>query len=250
MPLAELIAKLIEAFNANADDVITALQATAQPIYQRVFDKGHSTGLQKGRDEKKTADADVTRLTSELAAANTSLTELRNKTPDVQTITTQFQNEITALKNTHKAELQTARDKSRTTEVKRQATILETKLKSKVNPLYAKLLVQDLEVLKRINPRDDGSVEVMQAGKEIPYSPAEGQDPIDLLVDELVKAAPTDYRLAEGDEGSGIQSGPAGTQSKSRFDKIRDDKKKQIAGQEADKTIKSLDEKLGVTRSA
>lgn len=251
MTLAEIIAKLVELFNANGDEVVTALQTSAQPVYQRIFDKGHSTGLTKGRDEKKTTDAEVTRLTSELETANASLTELRSKTPDVQKVTEQFQTEIRDIKEKHKGEIKAERERSREIEINRQMTLLKTKLEKKVNPLYAKLLTQDLDIRKRIHPKDDGAVEVMQAGKEIPFSPAEGQDPIDLLVDELVKAAPTDYRLAEGDEGSGVQNGPAGAPRKTSFDKIRENKQKELKGKETGtEGIKSLDEKLGVTRTA
>lgn len=251
MDLKELIAKLVEQFTANGDEVVTALQTSAQGLYQRVFDKGHSVGLQKGRDEKKTSDAEVTRLTTELETANASLKELRDKAPDVATVTAQFQREIADLKQANKDAIAAERKRSRDIEVNRQATILQQKLEKKLVPLAAKLLVKDPDVLARIHPKDDGSIEVMQAGKEIPFSPAKGQDALDLLVEDLVKNEPTDHRRAETDEGSGLQNGSSSTGGKNTFDRIREQKKAEIdkRAKQAE-GIKSLDEKLGVTRSA
>jgi uncharacterized protein YdiU (UPF0061 family) len=224
MELSELVAKLLELFNADKTKVMTAIQVGAHGLYQTIFDKGHGEGLKKGRDEKKESDENVTKLTADLEKATNDLKTLREKTPDVETVRKQYQTEIDTLKETHKNEIKAEKERTKGIERKRVKAQLQAKLEKKVKPAFAKVTVQDEDVDKRLRIKDDLSLEVLQAGKDIPFSPADGQDALDLLVDELVSKADAEWKLAEGDQGSGVRGGTTGGAGANLFDNIRKDR--------------------------
>lgn len=246
MELSELIAQLLEKFRANGDEVFAALQQHAHPLYQRAFDAGHQAGANKIRGEKATVDTELATAKAELQTVKDQLKELQDKTPDLATVRTQYQNEIKALKDTHKTELAAERTKRVDAEKNRAIANLQSKLGKGLRPLIAKLLVQDDDVKKRIVVREDGTLEVMQKGKDIPFSPSDGQDVLDLLATELIAEQPADLRLADGDNGSGVRNGTT-TQSggANEFDSIRQ-KAEAERKSKASGNIKSLDEKLGL----
>lgn len=250
MELSELIANLLAKFSATPDEVFAALQSGAQPLYQRAFAAGHTAGLTKGRGEKAEVEARLTEVQGQLETAQTQLREVQERTPDTNAIRTQYQNEIKTLKDQHKTALQAEKDKRVNAEKDRAFATLQAKLGKGLNPLVARLLVQDKAVRDRIHVNEDGTLEVMQKGKEIPFSPADDQDVLDLFASELIADQPADFRLADGDSGSGVHTETVRTNSgKNEFDAIRDNAQKEREAAKA-AGIKSLDEKMGFVGSA
>lgn len=249
MELSEIIAKLLEKFGTDGKAVVDALHRSALPLYQQIHDTGHGAGLAKGRQEKADSDAKVATLQAELTAAQAKLTELQASQPDAQKIHDQYKAEIQTLKDAHKKAVDEERTKRATALRDRHVADLRTALTRKLDPLVARLLAQDPEVQKRLVLKDDGTLDVLQDGKDIPFSPAEGQSALELLADELVSKQDPKFRLADADAGSGTESGNRGTQGGGDiFDRIRAGKKAEI--EQSKSTIKSLDEKLGMVASS
>jgi hypothetical protein len=246
--LSEVVAELLSHFNTDKDKTVQALQAGAQPVYQKAFDAGHGEGLKRGRQEKADVDAKVASLTAELATANEQLTELRDKTPDVQKVRDQYDRQITDLKDKHTKELAKEREKRETADMNRELSKLEAKLGKRLDPLAVKALMVDPDLKKRLQPKGDGSFDVMQHGKDIPFSPGEGQDALDLLADELTAKQDPKWRLANTDTGSGVEGqGTGGGGGADPYAKIRERKDAELK-QESAAGIKPLREKLGMKR--
>lgn len=234
MNLEELIRQLLA--HSDHKEVVAALQAHAQPIWQLVWNAGHKRASDEGKTKKAELEARIAELDGELGTARTTISDLEKKQPDLAKIRADHAAELQKVRDRAKADLDALNGKL-TGERKRVAmATLKDKLGKGLDPDYAEVQVAKLEAAGRIRFREDGGVEVLQADGATPYAPATGQDPLDLLTAEVVKAAPPKFQVGSADRGAGgpAAGGAAGSGAsggagnggpKTAFDRIRDEVK-------------------------
>ena len=208
-------------------DIVKAVldDTQTQPVYQEIFQRGHAEETRASKAKFDALTEQVTGLTGQLSTAQTALTDLQSKTPDVKTVTDQFQAQIADLSAKNKAKLDTMQAKVNDTLLRRGRADLKSSLIAKgVDPDYADVLVNKEDVKLRMRPSDDGDIQVMADGKDIPLTVGEGQTPLGLLTEELSGKVPAKFLSSSSDRGSDSRSGPAsGSGSVDQFKKIRDD---------------------------
>jgi hypothetical protein len=204
MELDALIAELAKLDKAKVAD---ALHTGAPSIWQEVFNKGHATATAAASEKSRTLETRATNAEAELATVRQQLTDAEKNKPDVTKIREQYQQEIGTLTQTKDGEITRLKGEL---EKERKSTIVEklkTKLNAKIDPDYAE--VQAAKADGRIRITATGH-EIMQEGKEIPFTPASGQTAVDLLADEIIKATPAKFQLARTDTGGGTRSDAGG----------------------------------------
>jgi hypothetical protein len=244
MTLDEILAELNKLDRAQ---VVTGLQAQAQPIFQAIFDKGVGFQQVKFNGEKATLDGQIATLTATITQKDTELTELTKKTPDVATLRTQYEGQINQLKAAQANEL-SARDEVLKGERRsRSLSDLRAKLTGAgVDVDYADVLVNKSTTTKRFGFDDKGQIVVYAADSEVPINVASGKDVLDVLADELKTGVPAKFVTSNGDRGSDT-SGSGGKGSKSSvYDDIRKEAadKKKAAGEKPP----SARERLGMVQ--
>jgi uncharacterized protein YdaU (DUF1376 family) len=232
--------------HADRAEVVTELQKAAHPIYQEIFNRGHAEETRNSKSKLEDKDAKIAALTTERDAAMEKAKSFDKTAPEWETKEKQYQSEIASLK-----------EKAATAQQEAQATVLAERrntalsdlkarlIARKIHPDYADVLIQKPDVVKRVVfDEKDGSRRVLQAGKEIPLSPAEGQDVLDMMADELVSKTDKLFITANGDRGSNLTGQPAetGTFLAQHKAKLEEQRKKEAASASGTKT---LDERLG-----
>jgi hypothetical protein len=204
MEIGQLIAELAKLDKAQ---VAEALHAGAPSIWQEVFNKGHATATAAAAEKARTLEGRATNAEAELTTVRQQLTDAEKNKPDVTKIREQYQTEIGTL--TQKNE-QTVNALKAELEKERKSTLLSSlkaKLAAKIDPEYADVKATQAEGRIRITATGH---EIMQEGKEIPFTPASGQTAVDLLADEIIKATPAKFQLARTDNGGGTRSDAGG----------------------------------------
>jgi hypothetical protein len=204
MELDALIAELGKLDKAKVAD---ALHTGAPSIWQEVFNKGHATATAASSEKVRALEAKVTNAESELTTARQQLTDAEKNKPDITKIREQYQTEIGTLTQTSEKKIN---DLKAELERERKSTLvsnLKAKLAAKIDSDYAE--VQATKADSRIRITATGH-EIMQEGKEIPFTPASGQTAIDLLANEIIKATPAKFQLATTDAGGGTRSDAGG----------------------------------------
>lgn len=233
----------IRDLNPDAETFATQLKEISQPLYQVVFNRGHSTATASNGDK-------VTQLETQLAAANTRATQLttdleneRKKTPDVAAVREQYEGQVAQLQQ----QLKDA-NKAHKTEVKdllhsAQVAAVKVKLAGRLDADY--IDIQAEKHKGRIQVADDRKVTILQDGQNIPIA---SDDPVAALADEIVQKSPAKFVLSSvgagggSNNGSGAGAGAGG--GKDVFSRVREDAKKtQIVTPPG----KSATEKLGMT---
>jgi len=249
MTREELVALVAKLVGEPVGDVAKIIQTTAQGVYQEIFNAGHKTATAAERTEKEKLEADLKREQGAREKADSALEKLKGEQPDVAKVHADYAAQIEDLNEKHKQELQTERDARAGSEQSRTLGDLRTALISAhgLDPDYAEVLAQKPEVAGRIKYDPATGIQIMQAGKDIPFQPGDGHTAIGLLAGELAKDAPAKFVNSGADRGSGTQGSGGGTGSSGGqyFDKLRESvKKEREAAQPAN--TKPAKERLGI----
>lgn len=194
--------------SAPAEAVAEALKNEANPIYNRIFGAGVTTGkgqLKNQMDaqaaELTVAKQDVERLTGELA-------EAREAKPDLDKIHQEWQAKLDAAKAETEAERK-AREQEREA---RKMSDLRAHLTG-LDPEYARW--KATEYAGRLRTKEDGTIELLERPDgEVPVQLPEGKSPFQVLADEIVKSAPAALRISNADTGGGTGGGGGGAKTK------------------------------------
>lgn len=244
MTLAEILAALMSHEDRKA--AIKGLQEMAHPIYQAVFDTGHAIAT---ADKQKEID----RLSGELATAKHQFDELKERSADKgepatwQKEKTDLTTRVTELELEVKDAKKEGKEALKTERHRRAVSDFRTKLIGlRVDPIIADALAEKKDIQERIRHKEDGSVEVLQAGKTIPYAASDddGKTPLDLLADEVFAKIDKKFVAANADRGSGQQNGGEGAGGGQSFLKtLKGDLEKKRTEQQKD-SISTLDDRL------
>jgi hypothetical protein len=230
--LLEAVKKLLA--HPNKDEVVSTIQKEAPAVYQAIFQPGFDNGYGKKAGELDAVATKLKTVEGELTSTKTELTALKNA-PDQQAIHKQYGDQIatlTADAKKRESELQATLNTEREARV---ITSLESYLTTpdkagkRVDRDYAKVTLEKSEVRKRIKVAADGSVQILQKGKEIPFS-GTADEAMKALEAELRGEAPPKFILVGSDTGGGTSSTGAatgeGSDDKAFADSIRDSVKK------------------------
>lgn len=209
--LRELL-RQIRALDGVTDETFaTALREEAQPLYQFVFNRGHSTATGASNER-------IERLTEELTAARTAATEaqarirtLETGQPDFEAERTQYREQIRDLTEQRDEARRTGDERVRAMHTNLAQAELRRMLVEDhgVDPVYAETLAERnaRRVTVKLPKGDSGDaapeIIVMQRDKTIPIA---DENPLGALAKEL-RAGITDPRWITSNGGSGSGTG-------------------------------------------
>lgn len=245
MTLEELLAELNKLDRAQ---VVTGIQTHAQPLYQAIFDKGHSTSTAANSAKVTELNGTLASLQEQIKAKDAEITQLQSKTPGAEELRRTYETQVADLQKKNKE----ATDELKATLWEERKTRVQTDLQMKlvsqgVDADYAAVLVLKPEVQKRIRKAPEtGQPEILQADGGVPLAAPAGQTPLDVLVGELSAAAPAKFKTVDSDRGSSTDSGGPGGGKGNFFEGIRKDAKARAEAATTSNGGKSGMERLGI----
>lgn len=218
MPLtAEQLTALDALLGADPDDLATVFHEKHGKAAQVLIDQGDTGATKRAGSETRKLEKRIAELTTDLTAAQKKLAE-----SDPAKVHEQYQREIADLKTAHATELGTVKATGLERERERDLAELKARLAPKLRPMALRAVLNDPETRKQLEYGEDGTRRVLQRGKGTAYSPAAGQDVLDLWAADLVehvKAEDADSVLAQVTTGGG--SGDGGGSVGNLYDQIR-----------------------------
>lgn len=208
MELNELIQELAKLDLAT---VVKALHEGAQPIYQAVFDKGHSVATERWETKVQAAEEAKKAAEKRATTAEAKVTELEAKTPDVAKVRSDYEAELKRVQSEAATQVATMKGSVTAERLARGTADLKALLVGLgLDRDYAGMKAEQAQ--GRFRFTETGSLEVLKAGTEIPLQAADGKSPLDLLAKELYDAADAKWKASNGDRGSGTGGGGGGGQ--------------------------------------
>lgn len=211
MELPEIIAALKAQPDAAA--VIAELHREVPALYQGIFNKGHSEATAKAKESAKQANTDLVAAQSEVARLGEQVSELEKKAPETAALRQQHEAVLQDLKEKHKLKIGHLEGGIlREREQRTHSEFVRRLVAGGLDADYAEVQAMKQRDRFRFNSGENGSLnlEILQSGKDIPFSPADGKDAIDMISEEVRAAAPAKFRTANTDSGAGITSGTTG----------------------------------------
>lgn len=241
------LSQLLETLQAAAEDsegtadAIDALQQHAHEVYQEIFDRGHGEATRKAREQTEQLERDLEQARSELEKREQRIERLEEEQPDVARIESEYQDEIAELKEEAREKMSNLRDQISSERMARaRSDLTSTLVQEGVDRDYAEVQVHKAVDNGRIRHTEDGEVEVLQPGKEIPL---QVDDPLGSLAEEIHDRTPAKFRSSDADRGSGAEGGSGGGSGSSVYDRIREQAEEERTGSRD--PSEELDERLG-----
>lgn len=243
MNLDELLNELLK---LPAADVVTAIKAKANTIYQPIFNDGHSVATAALRQKTADLETKLQTATAEKAQVAGELQEFKTKNPGATELHQQYADKLAAKDQ----EIERLKTEFKTSEQSsRRNTVLgkiRESLKVRVDADKADAIVDRKELQDRVQIDDQNTVRVMQTGLSIPFA-GDVDAQVASIVEEIVKTVPEKLLRSDVSAGSGRESTVAGsgggTPKAKLFESIR---KSVTPGAEADPNQLSNEDKLRV----
>lgn len=250
MDLTELMKGLDEAWAEDSKAVLDALKTGPGTLYHTAFQSGFNEAEQRREGQLKTLKAEKEEAETKLAEAATRISELEEKSPNVEKITRQWEEKLKATKSKLEAERDDARTQLRNSKATSELDRFEKMLLAKkVDPDKAFVLRQ--KNADRFKPEGEGAdtkVVITEAGKDIPLTATGEKTPLDVLVEEVLPTIEPKWFTEPVDtNGSGAGKGGAPSGSKNRYQKIREETKAEVEEREKNSSTDELGKRLGVT---
>lgn len=231
--------------STDIDEAADALKNDAHPVYQRVFNAGHSTAQSAAKTEKATLEQQIATAKEEAATLQTQLDELKDKVPDRAQIDAQWQQKLDREKKALQDQIDAANSKvarlTTDTTVEKAENAL---LAAGIRPRLAKLLAKD--AASRIKYGEDGSPALYEAGSEIPIQVPAGKTAFQVLAEQEKAAADPADLVSQADSGGGAGAGGGGGSNK--WQQRREALQKEREGQKP--SGPSVEERLGMASGA
>jgi hypothetical protein len=240
--LQEQVAAAAQGKDGRERDAATAevLSNLAQPIRQFLHDGGHANATAQHKTKIRTLEAEKSALEEQVTAAQARIEEIEKQAPNAEQIKAQYRQEIEQIKATAEAlegQIRSLKTGSFTSRLLGQ---MGPRL-SEDGLDWARTQVERMTLDGRIRPTDAG-FEVLQPGKEIPYSATTEDELLSVVAGEVLKAA-RPWALKSGADGGGgtSGSGSGGPSGGSDWDKLRE----QAKGRHQQPDQKTLQERRG-----
>lgn len=222
MDQEQLLEAIKNPTSENAKAAATALKKLAQPIYQAVFNTGHSEATEKAKTTEKELTEKLEAEQERASKAEKKAKDLEAGAPDVAKVTEQFEQQITELKEKHKAEKKALEQKAQDAALEiHRAKAVDKLVEQGVNRTYAEVLMEREANRNRLKLDKDGKLQILQAGKDIPIVVDAEQSPLDVFTAELAGATPAELKTSNGDRGAGSTSATTGSGS-TGYDPVKD----------------------------
>lgn len=211
-------------------------------VYQHFFNDGHGVATAELGQEKKDLETKITTAEQRATDAEKKLDDWKKSNPDSAKLHEQYGNEIKALNDKHKSELEQREQQDQQREVKRAVSQLEATLIAKgVKPIHAKAIVKDDALVNRIKPQN-GSVRVMQKDKDIAFAESELDKALGLLADEVIPSLEPDQLNSSVKRGSGRgttvgdASGTGSTKKEQAIEEARSEVRRKYGREDGDES--------------
>lgn len=221
--IAALVAKAMEGGvdSVTANKAIAdALQQHAQPVFQAVFDRGHSAASTASKAKITELEGQVTAANAKVEAAEANVRALSGKTPDVEKIRADHQKALDDAKAEHQKALDTLTRALDTERASRDAADMAIFLADAgMLTDWTKDFAAKPELVSRIRRDEHGNRVVLQKGSDSVYlQVAAGVDPLKALAAEYVPTVDARYRSATADGGSGTGGSSTGGAGSGTYD--------------------------------
>lgn len=217
MPLTAEQKQAIETLKSvtaeDAEEFRNELQSANQPIVHHIFRRGFAEAEGRYKPRAETAEAKIAEVETAKAEAERKLREAEGKQPDVEKIHADWQAKLDAAK----AEAETERTARKAEREARKLSDLRAHLTG-LDPEYARW--KATEHAGRLRAKDDGTVELLEAGSEVPVQVPAGKTPYQVLAEEILRTAPAALRTSNADSGGGTGGGGGGGGDKLSVDDI------------------------------
>ncbi len=217
--------------NTDHDPIIQGLRASAQPLYQGIFNAGHSEATARAQAKTMELESRIAALTTEKQGIQTKLDELNGKAPDAEKLKGQYEGQITA----KDAEIAKLKQQVNDVRLAGHYPLLAVALaEAGVDAEYAELVMVPREDVKtRLRLDEKGQLLITQKGLDIPIVPGQGETALKALAKELAADVPAKWRNAKVRRGSGVRDGDSNGEGGGTnvFDKIREEHKQQAGGE-------------------
>lgn len=238
---------------ANKDDTTLADKEAVEvihsiapaDIFQVIFDRGHSVGLKKGKE-------DGTEVTGKLAVekkraddAEQQLKDFKDKNPDKASLQEKYQTDL-ATKDREHTEALRLKDVQIETERKRRARsefIAELK-DLDIDPEYAEVIADKKEHNERIRFDANGEPEVLQRGKEIAIVPTAKKGALGMLAAELLPSIPAKWITSNAGGGGGQQEERGGGSGGDKKKVLQNVRQKELDRQKGLRPTSSASDRL------
>ena len=248
MPLTPEQKQAIETLKSvsaeDAEEFRTELQTHNNAVVHHIFRRGFAEAEGRWKPRAETAEADKTAAETAKAEAERKLTEAQAGQPDVKKLNEDWQAKYDrdlAARDQQLATERTARQQEREA---RKLSDLRAHLTG-LDPEYARF--RAAEAATRLRTKDDGTVELLEAGSEVPVQIPAGKTPYDVLAEEITKAAPAALRISGADNGGGASGGGGGGGS-NKWQQRREALEKEREGQKA--SGPPIEQRLGMAPAA
>lgn len=199
--------------SAEIDDaeIASRLQSDGHGVFQVIYDRGHSAATERGNSRTDELEKELAEEREKLESTETQLTEEREKHPETEELRSEYQEEIREVRAESDEKISSLEKQLVNERRERAHSDLKAMLTSGQRHLdadYADVLTNKSDVRDRLRfDEDTGSLEVLQAGKQIALAPADGVSPLALLSKELKESAPSKFVEVSSDAGSGSREG-------------------------------------------
>lgn len=211
MPLTdEQKAAVATLSSADAEEVAEALKNEANPVYNRVFGAGVTTGKQQVQGKLDSSTAELTTAKEEADRLRGELEELKAKTPDVATAVSQ---EAEKWQKRLEKDVAAVTEKLTAAEAKVARLTTDTVAEKVANALLAKQL--DPEYVRDVAPARAGRIKFDENGNPVLYDSTtdtpvqipDGKSPFEVLAEQVFEKAPAGVKLSGVDAGGGAAPG-------------------------------------------
>jgi hypothetical protein len=227
MPLTdEQKAALKVLADVDTDELTTAIHQEMPEVHTAIFNQGHQKATkEKGKDvravEKKLEEAQA-----ELTKRDERIQAMEATAPDATKIRDQYQGQLREAEAKHKAALDALNQEADQIALKGAKAVLRARFAKSLLPDAVDAMMAKLEAEGRVRVGEGRTIEVLQTGKDIPIMAPEGKDPLDILAEERIAAAPALWRQGGTEAGGGQQGGGAGATG---YDPVADGKARAAA---------------------
>lgn len=213
MTLEEALEALKEHADKDKDAVVKAVHEAVPDLHQAIFSIGYGRGQEKLEATKATLQAQVDQANEKAKELEGKLENAKGGDEAVERLqrdVDHWKGEAQRLKGEIDSKQEEFQAQRREEARKAHLGRLRDKLGKHLLDDYAARTARDPEVAGRIRITDEGELEVLQDGKDVPLTVPDKQDPLDVLVKEIVKGTAPSLIKADGDAGAGIDSGGSG----------------------------------------
>lgn len=217
--LPQNVKDAIALLKSHADHELVIAELKGSPLYQAVFNEGHSDATTRGKTKAKDTAEKLKAAEDRATEAETALAEAKKGAPDLEARDKKWQAKLDA----KQAEVDKALG---TIDAVRGESIrdkVEVAIAGKLRPKYAKLLAPTLA--KQVTRKDDGTFEFHDEG--IPVQVPKGKTIWDVVAERAIADADPEDVLTNADSGGGGGSRNNGTSSRTE-DQLIAEKRREV----------------------